>query len=104
MSSDTFLKHFCDITDPRIERCKKHEFLDVMFLAISAVIGGADGWEDIELFGKSRLEWLRGYRPFLNGIPRHDTIARVMCRLKPDEVEEAFQSGIKEILQWNTDF
>ena len=44
--SATFLKHFNSITDPRIERCKKHALIDILLLAISAVLSGAEGWED----------------------------------------------------------
>jgi hypothetical protein len=83
----TFLKHFDSITDPRIERCKKHSLLDILLLAISAVISGAEGWEDIEDFGRLKLDWLRKYRPLEAGIPKHDTIARVICRLKANEIE-----------------
>ena len=54
----TFLKHFISITDPRIERCKKHELTDILLLAISAVLSGAEGWEDIEDFGHLKLDWL----------------------------------------------
>ena len=44
--STTFVKHFNSITDPRIERCKKHELIDILLLAISAVLSGAEGWEN----------------------------------------------------------
>jgi len=57
--STTFLKHFNSITDPRIERCKKHELIDILLLAISAVLSGAEGWEDIEDFGHLKLDWLK---------------------------------------------
>lgn len=97
--SDSFLQHFSSIQDPRIERRKLHELLDILLLAICAVISGAEGWEDIEDFGHLKLEWLRKYRPFKNGIPRHDTIARVICRLKPEEVETAFQQWISSLIQ-----
>ena len=97
--SDSFLEHFENIADPRIERCKKHQLLDILLLAISAVISGAEGWEDIEDFGHNRLDWLRKYRPFLNCIPRHDTIARVITQLKADEIEQAFQSWMKTLVQ-----
>jgi len=97
--STTFLKHFDSITDPRIERCKKHNLLDILLLAISAVISGAEGWEDIEDFGHLKLDWLKKYRPFKSGIPKHDTIARVICRLKADEIEEAFQSWISSLVE-----
>lgn len=97
--SDTFLSHFNSITDPRIERCKKHNLLDILLLSISAVMSGATGWEDIEDFGHLKLDWLRKYRNFENGIPRHDTIARVLCRLKADEIESAFQSWISSLIK-----
>ncbi len=82
----TFLNHFAPITDPRIERCKKHDLLDILLLSITAVISGAEGWEDIENLGHLRLDWLRQYRPFKAGIPKHDKIAYVMCRLKANEI------------------
>ncbi len=97
--SATFLKHFDSITDPRIERCKKHELIDILLLAISAVISGAQGWEDIEDFGHLKLDWLKRYGAFNAGIPRHDTIARVIYRLKSDEIEHAFQSWISSLIE-----
>ena len=97
--SATFLKHFDSVQDPRIDRCKRHNLLDILLLAISAVISGSEGWEDIEDFGHLKLDWLRQYRPFENGIPRHDTIARVICRLKADEIESAFQSWISSLIK-----
>ena len=97
--SATFLKHFNSITDPRIERCKKHELIDILLLAISAVLSGAEGWEDIEDFGHLKLDWLKKYGAFNAGIPRHDTIARVICRLKTDEIEHAFQSWISSLIE-----
>lgn len=95
----TFLKHFDSVADPRIERCKKHNLLDILLLAISAVLSGAEGWEDIEDFGHLKLDWLKKYRPFEYGIPKHDTIARVICRLKADEIEHAFQSWISSLVE-----
>jgi len=97
--SATFLKHFNSITDPRIERCKKHKLMDILLLAISAVLSGAEGWEDIEDFGHLKLDWLKKYGTFDAGIPRHDTIARVICRLKADEIEHAFQSWILSLIE-----
>ena len=97
--SATFLKHFEPINDPRIKRCKKHDLLDILLLAISAVMSGSEGWEDIENFGHLKLDWLRQYGDFKAGIPRHDTIARVICRLKPEEIETAFQSWISSLIE-----
>lgn len=95
----TFLSHFDSIEDPRINRCKHHDLLDILLLSISAVISGAEGWEDIEDFGHLKLEWLRQYRPFKFGIPTHDTIARVITRLKADEINHAFQAWISSLIE-----
>ena len=75
--------------------------LDILLLAISAVLSGAQGWEDIEDFGHLKLDWLRQYRDFEAGVgvPKHDTIARVICRLKADEIEHAFQSWISSLVK-----
>ena len=55
----SILEHFSTLEDPRIERVKEHQLLDIVVLAICAVVCGAEGWEAIELFGRTKLEWLR---------------------------------------------
>ncbi|MEJ6122477.1 ISAs1 family transposase [Vibrio sp. 2-Bac 85] len=97
--SATFLNNFDSISDPRIERCKKHNLLDILLLAVTAVMSGSEGWEDIENFGHIKLDWLRQYRDFEAGIPRHDTIARVISRLKASEIEQAFQTWISSLIE-----
>lgn len=62
-------------------------------------MSGSEGWENIENFGRLKLNWLRLYRPFEEGIPKHDTIARFICRLKADEIERAFQSWISSLVE-----
>ncbi|MBM7074734.1 ISAs1 family transposase, partial [Shewanella sp. 202IG2-18] len=99
MEPSTFLQHFDKINDPRIQRHKLHELLDILLLSICAVISGSEGWEDIEDFGHTKLDWLRKYRPFKNGIPKHDTIARVICRLNADEIEKAFQRWVSSLIE-----
>ena len=90
-----FMSHFSEVVDPRIERCKQHALLDILFLSISAVLCGADGWEEIEDFGRARLDWLKKYFPYENGIPKHDTIARVLSRLEPVSLQNSFMSWMK---------
>jgi len=85
-----FMSNFNTIPDPRIERCKRHALMDILFLSISAVLCGAEGWEEIEDFGHARLDWLKKYFPFENGIPKHDTIARVLSRLSPKALQDSF--------------
>ena len=90
-----FMSHFARVPDPRIDRCKRHELLDILFLSICGVLCGAEGWEEIEDFGRARLDWLRQYFPYANGIPKHDTIARVLSRLEPEALQESFISWMQ---------
>lgn len=64
--------------DPRFERTRLHSLADILCLAICAVIAGAEGWEDIEEFGRQKDIWLRQHLRQENGIPSHDTISRVV--------------------------
>lgn len=79
------LTHFTGITDPRIDRTKYHDLQDMIVVAICATICGANGWADVERFGKAKIEWLRQFVPLKNGIPSHDTFGRVFAML--DTVE-----------------
>lgn len=94
-----FMSHFSSIPEPRIERCRRHELMDILFLSISAVLCGAEGWEEIEDFGRARLDWLRKYFLFEHGIPKHDTIARVLSRLDPTALQTSFISWVNAASQ-----
>ncbi len=61
-----------------------------MFLAVSAVLSGAEGWSDIEDFGRDKLDWLKQYRAFENGIPVDDTIAHIIRVVCPKQLNQAF--------------
>ncbi len=97
--TNNFITYFSIIEDPRIDRCKKHELIDILFLSICAVLSGAEGWEDIEDFGHVKIDWLKRYLPFANGIPKHDTIARVMSRLDPVAIQTSFINWVNEIAE-----
>ncbi len=92
-------KCFSKIRDPRIDRTKRHKLLDILIIAISAVICGADSWVDIEMFGKSKLEWLKTFLELPNGIPSHDTFGRVFAALNPVEFENSFIEWVQAIQQ-----
>ena len=62
---------FASLQDPRTGRAKRHEFIDVIVIAICAVICGSDSWVDVEIFGKSKKAWLSGLLNLPNGIPSH---------------------------------
>ncbi len=90
-------KCFNKVTDPRIERSKRHKLLDIILLAICGVICGADSWVDIEMYGKAKKEWLKTFLELPNGIPSHDTFGRVFAAIDPDEFEKSFREWVQTI-------
>jgi predicted transposase YbfD/YdcC len=90
-------QHFSDLTDPRIERTKLHKLLDILVIAICAIIAGADNWEDVEEFGKARVAWFRTFLELPNGIPSHDTFTRVFARLDPEQFQACFMRWITTV-------
>lgn len=96
----SFIDYFGVVTDPRKDINVKHELLDVIFLTITGVISGCEGWKDIHEFGCSKIEWLRKYRPFKNGIPVDDTIARIISALVPEEFTKSFVDWVNELRRY----
>ena len=84
------MDYFRDLEDPRIERSKRHQLLDIVAIAICAVICGADSWVYVEMFGKSKEEWFRTFLDLPNGIPSHDTFGNVFSRLDPEQFQSCF--------------
>jgi predicted transposase YbfD/YdcC len=78
-----FATHFANLTDPRVERCRRHVLRDMIVLALCAMIANADSWVDVERYGKTKLDFLRRFLELPNGIPSHDTFGRVFGRLNP---------------------
>jgi len=68
---------FAELRDPRVQGRCDHLLIDILAIALLAVLCGADDWPEVEEFGKRRLAWLRGFLAVPNGIPSHDTFRRV---------------------------
>ena len=81
----SFIDHFSIIEDPRKDINVKYDFIDILFLTVSAVVSGAEGWQDIEDFGHDKIDWLRLHRLFKQGIPVDDTIARIIRAISPKQ-------------------
>jgi predicted transposase YbfD/YdcC len=92
-------EHFASLRDPRVERRKRHLLMDVVIIALLAVIAGADGWEDIEDFGELRRTWLATFLRLPNGIPSADTFRRVFEALDPSEFQRGFFAWMKELCE-----
>ena len=76
---------FVSITDPRQAKKVQHDLVELLVVAVNAVLVGADTFVEIELWAKERLEWLRGYLRLKHGIPSHDTLGRLFGLIDPDE-------------------
>lgn len=92
-------EHFSSLEDPRAEHLIDHKLLEIILIAICAIICGAETWTDVELFGTERLEWLRQFMDLENGIPSHDTFGRVFARLDPEQFQTCFISWVRAVFQ-----
>ena len=81
---------FTGLEDPRETRRCDHQLVDILVIAVCAVIACAESWEDIELYGRSKQAWLRTFLALPNGIPSHDTFRRVFMLIDPDAFEACF--------------
>lgn len=95
----TLLDAFDELEDPRMERTRLHSLRDIIVLSILAVICGADGFVQIEEFGKAKEPWLRGILDLPNGIPSHDTIGRVFARLDPEAFASCFMAWVGTVAE-----
>ena len=89
-----FRSQFSSVEDPRIERGKVHQLIDILFIGVAGTIAGCDGPSDIAEFAKAQLSWCRKFVPLATGVPSHDTIGRVLSLIKPQEFQNAFVDWI----------
>ncbi len=100
MNKGLFVEIFSNLEDPRVDRTKKHLFLDIIGLSFFAVLAGAQAWTEIEDFCKLHNDWLENYFDLPNGIPSHDTFSRVFSMLQPCDFEDCFLSWVKHIIDF----
>lgn len=86
--------HFQHVVDPRVDRTKRHQLLDILTITLCAVLAGADNWVEIAQFGRDRIDWLRTFLDLPHGAPSHDTFGRVFAALDPEQFEHGFRSWV----------
>jgi len=91
------LTRFEKLTDPRVERTKRHVLLDMVAMALCAAICGANSWVDVEKFGVAKREWFTRFLELPNGIPSHDTFGRVFARLDTQEFLICLQNWLRSL-------
>jgi len=91
-------EHFSIIRDPRKPN-KRHKLLDIITIALCAIICRGDGWEQVEDFGQVKYDWFKTFLELPHGIPSHDTFGRVFALIDPEEFQASFVNWMKAIQQ-----
>jgi len=89
---------FVSIEDPRQAAKVEHDLVELLVVAVNAVLVGADTFVEIELWAREKLDWLRGYLRLAYGIPSHDTFGRMFGLIDPEQFESAFRRWVESIL------
>ncbi len=88
---------FSKLSDPRINRKKLYPLMEILFTVLSGVVCGAESWRDFVLFGNEKLEFLKRYFPYENGIPSKDTFARLFVVLDPETFKICFTKWVQSL-------
>ena len=95
--------YFATVDDPRKERTRDHALLDIIVIALAAIICGADSWVAVAEFGRFKQAWLKTFLDLPNGIPSHDTFGRVFARIDPAQFQHSFVTWVQAIQQVHGD-
>jgi predicted transposase YbfD/YdcC len=91
--------HFWTLQDPRALHSIEHKLIDIVIITICGTICGADNWEAIAEYGRTKKDWLKTFLELPNGIPSADTFIRVFARLKPEALQRCFMGWMEAVHQ-----
>jgi len=93
------VEQFAALDDPRCPKKIEHRLVDVLVIAVCAVVAGAEMFEDIALYGRCKQAWLRGFLELPGGAPSHDTVRRVLMLIDPDAFERCFLTWVRDVFR-----
>jgi len=94
LPDSSVFQHLQDLEDPRTGWTLQHKFMDIVIIALLAVLSGADDWNAIESYGEAKESWLREFLELPHGIPSHDTFNRVVGCINPEKFAQCFQDWL----------
>jgi hypothetical protein len=100
---EALISEFGSIEDPRCAWKVEHKLLDILVIAVCAVIGEAESFEDIALYGRCKHAWLAQFLALPNGIPSHDTFRRVLMLVDPEAFERSFLGWVRAAFRLEED-
>ncbi len=95
--SKSLIEHVSLLPDPRVTGRCDHLLVDIVVIAITAILCGADDWNSIENFGEANEKWFRKLLPLPCGIPSHDTFRRVFAKLSPSAFQDCFIGWVRDV-------
>jgi predicted transposase YbfD/YdcC len=95
----SILEHFAEVDDPRVEYLVEHQLIDIITIALCAIIAGADNWTEVAQFGREKRVWLAGFLSLPHGIPSHDTFGRVFAKLDPEQFQNSFLKWVQAVFE-----
>src|SRR4051812_49712943 len=96
---EALIDKFAQIEDPRCDWRVEHKLLDILVIAVCAVIGEAESFEDIALYGRCKRDWLGRFLELPGGIPSHDTFRRVLMLIDPECFERCFLDWVRSVFR-----
>jgi predicted transposase YbfD/YdcC len=96
---EALISTFAQIEDPRCDWRVEHKLLDILVIAVCAVIGEAESFEDIALYGRCKRNWLQRFLELRGGIPSHDTFRRVLMLVDPERFERCFLDWVRSVFR-----
>lgn len=97
--TSSILEHFSEVDDPRVEYLVEHQLIDIITIALCAIIAGADNWTEVAQFGREKRIWLAEFLSLPHGIPSHDTFGRVFAKLDPEQFQNSFLKWVQAVFE-----